>query len=405
MRQWSSRAALLLILSSVLFLSLGNLSSGASFPVQLNCIITGAPTDMGTCLTNTLPLALAGVLLSLSFVALAYMLGEFVQIQGLKGWYRNELKETAKSLILIAVVVSSLVILSGIASVLTGAAPPVGQAPTNIEQNIGNLYYAASGYLGTQQTEVGNAYNHLIGVGEGIGILSGLRVSLWVPVPVVLDPFYPLVCIVCLQFGSAENIYSSTIVTASDPTTLSNSAFLNSALQLLVVPMYFATTAQYDILPYIMQVGLLILFPIGIILRAIPFLRPIGGTLIAIGITASLIYPLTIVLLNQQVTNWLTTNISLAASDSCVTPNIAIIGAFICWQENLASSLSGALAGLSSATSIYPAFNYVTQVIFPTTVLFILYVLDVIIVVTVAQNIANALGGTIRLGIGRMKLA
>ena len=62
--------------------------------------------------------------------------------------------------------------------------------------------------------------------------------------------------------------------------------------------------------------------------------------------------------------------------------------------------------GIGSLTSIYPAFNGIQYYSFVLTLQFVLLLLDVVIVVTIAQNIAKILGGSIRLGIGgRLKLA
>lgn len=177
--------------------------------------------------------------------------------------------------------------------------------------------------------------------------------------------------------------------------------------------MYLAFTTQVDLLPVLMQVGLLIFFPIGILLRAIPFVRGIGGTLIAIGIALSLIYPTVLVAFNAPVSSAIG---SFVPSSGC-TINLPVIGTFIC---SLANALTSALPlgflgsqgttglwdGIGSLTSIYPAFNGIQYYSFVLTLQFVLLLLDVVIVVTIAQNIAKILGGSIRLGIGgRLKLA
>lgn len=408
MRMWS-RAALLASLTFLIISSLAA-TSAAGFPEPVTCVINGATTDMGACLSNSLPLAMIGILLSLSFVGLVYMLGELVNIGSLKNWYRNELKETAKSLMLIVVVISSLVILSGIATSLIGSGPVTSVAPSGLEQNLGNLYGRANSYLTTQQILATDAFGYATGVSLGINLLKSTTLSLWVPLPIVPIPLPPF-CAVCLQFGSTENIFKSQFVDSSTPGIAQSLAFVKDSIEILIIPMLLITTAQIDLLPFIMQLGLLVLFPIGIFLRAVPFLRGIGGTLIAIGITIALIYPTVLVAFNNPITSFIVSAIP-GQNTFNLGPlsSIPIIGGAFTWLQQyitpIALEQSGAQAGLASWNSIYPAFNSINYYIFPLVVQLILFVLDVIIVVVAAQNIARMLGGSIRLGIGnRLKLA
>lgn len=78
------------------------------------CSITGTTTDLGSCIMGAVPISLIGIALSFAIVGLAYMLGNVLRINSLRNWYMNELKETAKSIIIVMSVFSVLAILSGI---------------------------------------------------------------------------------------------------------------------------------------------------------------------------------------------------------------------------------------------------------------------------------------------------
>ena len=68
-----------------------------------HCII-GTATDLGSCIADSIPIAGVGILLSLSFVAIAFMLGEVLKFEGLSNWYKTELWETTKSMLIVAVI-------------------------------------------------------------------------------------------------------------------------------------------------------------------------------------------------------------------------------------------------------------------------------------------------------------
>ncbi len=394
-------AALLIAVSLLTASSLAALPGAQS----VNCIILGKTTDMGTCLTNAIPLAAIGIMLSLALVAITYMLGEVISIDSLKGWYRNELKETAKSAIIIVIVIATLAILSGIAAILayqsTQLAPSI--SPSSIEGNLGFLYSAASGYLLQEQTVASDAFSYITGLSLGIGFLKSFLLGLWTPFPIIPFPPFP----VWFHFGFIANLYSSTTIETTTPAGIANYSLIRDAFNFIIMPMYLLFTVQSDLLPVVMQIGLLLFLPIGIILRAIPFIRGIGGTLIAIGIALSLVYPTTLVVLNVPVTGTLA---AYAPTGLCA--GVGIFGGFECAIFSVVSAgippqnTAGFIDGVGSLSSIYPAFNGIQYFLYPLIVQLVLMVLDLFIVYTIAQNIATLLGGSIRLGVGgRLKLA
>ena len=395
------RAAVFVALSILIASSLAGLPA-AQFGTPVDCVIIHQVTDMGTCLTNAIPLAGLGILLSLIFVAITYMFSEVIHIDSLRGWYQNEIKETAKSLMIIAIIISVLAIMGGIASILSNSTPASGIGASAIQQNFGNLYNAAAGYLSYQKGFGAEAFSAITGLSVGIGIIKSAELGLWWPVPIVPE-LLPPGAAVWFHFGSEENIYQSTIIDTSSLTGVNNLAFIRDVYEFLILPMYIAFSVQADLLPILIQVGLLIMVPIGLILRAIPFIRGIGGTLIAIGIALSLIYPTTLVALNIPVGSDL-----IGTTNNINTCSIGgpLFSGFLCALAALFPGEAGVGIGISSMVSIYPAFNFIQYYAYPITVQFVLLLLDAIIVITSAQQIAKILGGSIRLGVGgRLKLA
>ena len=138
-----------------------------------------------------------------------------------------------------------------------------------------------------------------------------------------------------------------------------------------------------------------------------------GGTLIAIGIALALLYPTVLVLLNVPITQFMSNVIPSPSSiGTCSINGAGPIGWLINIGEGLFCGLKtteaygiGIGTGFLSTISIYPAFNGIFSYIFPLIVQFILFVFDIIIIYTIAQEIAKMLGGNLRLGIGKFKLA
>ena len=162
---------------------------------------------------------------------------------------------------------------------------------------------------------------------------------------------------------------------------------------------------QSALLPIVVSIGLVVLIPVGLIMRSFPFIRGIGGTLIAVGIGAAIIYPLSLVLLNYPVTQSLSFG-ALSSSGTCSFGNIFICGAWnvvsamILGPLSDKSMMNGVSDGLNSLQSIYPALNGIFYYNFYLVLQLLLFILDMIIAYPLIDGIARMLGGTIRLSLG-----
>ena len=164
-------------------------SQAQNQPFKQTCIITNTIITPEQCITSTFPLMAVGLLLSVMIIAVVYMLGEVFNYEKLKGWYRAELWEVIKSLIVVISVISALVIMSGIAAALAGFQPAQqGGSTSALGQNLNNLYSVDTMYLGQQLNNSYSSYASMLGVSMSIGLLKEFTVSLWAPLPPIVSP-------------------------------------------------------------------------------------------------------------------------------------------------------------------------------------------------------------------------
>ncbi len=397
----------------------GKVSAAQAQPLNsFYCIITGTVTSYNACAAATIPLAGLGILLSFAVVGIAYMIGNVMNIEGLKNWYKQELYETLKSALIISIIFSVILILSGFAADFVSSSNSSG---------IAAVYSAVeNNYLYPELENANAAFAGMFGLYNGIIYLSSLTFGLYLPIPI---PPFP-VPFASLGFGYEDSaIYTSTVLGAGSK----SSGFLTDYANMILVPVMLILQVQYDILLNIIMVGLGVLIPIGVILRAIPFLRPLGGSLLALGIGIAIVYPSLLLILNLPASQFIapiptvpmSNYVTTCPSSSFFSSIVSVIYAFTTLGNQFMSSaftaigtastaanpglIGGAVAGSNAGTNslicIYPAFNFITSpVYFNLIVQYILFILDLVIAIVISQNIAKVLGGSLRLGIGRLKL-
>ncbi len=425
------RLRIMLMLASSLLLS--SFFSQAAAAYNLNppfCIITGANALIGDCIASAVPLWVIGIMLSFSLVALAYMLGEVFQLSSLKGWYRNELWETVKTMLLVAAIFAVLVIFSSIASSLagTGSAPSSLGFSGQVSQNLGGLYYVAGNYLNVSSAYAENSLTIMFGAASGVDFIKSFHYSVWFPYPPI--PTLPPAGTVNAHFGSTGPLLISNIID-SDYTT-SSSSLLSNAATLVVLPSLIVLQMLADLFTQIVELGFGLFIPVGVVFRAIPFLRSFGGTFIALGIGVSLVFPMLFVVLNVPVSDFVLGQqiyCGGTVQTQCTSQTITAQQAQSSWGGIIGQAFIGAIEAIGGlitntfstspgfsigydaamstfvSTSIYPVADLVTSVILNSVLQFVLLIIDFIIGYTIIKDVAAALGGTIRLGFGKMKLA
>ncbi len=410
---------------------------------SLPCLLTGTSTDPGTCIASAIPLCAIGIGISLFLVGIFYVAGEILNYRQLKSFYKDQLWETIKSAIIIVIIFSALTVASGIAVSFAGPAnsqttSTSGSALTN---NLANLYTTTdTNYLQPQLQAAEASFGDLISLSVGSDILSSLQLELWFPIPLPGGEGI----IGSINFGVDTGLLESTFITPLYAPTIFSFSLSNVAAD-GVLTMIMILQVQHDLLYSIAALALGVLIPIGIIMRAIPFMRGIGGTLIAMGIGIAIVYPALLIGFNLPVTNYMFSLTSPQASQL----NCDSIG-LLCTLWNAAAYLTNSVVGFVTGTipltlafgtqtgstsyiagsgyyiglygpfqnvlnpavgastiegGIFPALNFVIDNTLGQFLQLLLFIIDLVMGYAVSQGIARLLGGNIELGIGRFKLA
>ncbi len=193
-------------------------------------------------------------------------------------------------------------------------------------------------------------------------------------------------------------------------TTGDYESLLFDATTFVLIPVSILVSIQYYLLPMLVVAGLMLFIPLGIVFRAFPFVRGIGGTLIAIGIGLALVYPTILVVVNNPISN-VVQNLSNPNGNPCGSGGFA-------WFLNLLTQAIGYVTsgssaagvgyatGLCSFTSIYPAVNLTTYYSILGITQYLLFIMDLAIGYPIVNGIAKSLGGAVTLSLGgKLKIA
>ncbi|MEM0200869.1 MAG: hypothetical protein QXD23_00490 [Candidatus Micrarchaeaceae archaeon] len=366
-------------------------------------------------ISNAISLSLLGILVSFFFIAIIYIINKVFPEARLGSFITNEYREIVKTILIIVIIYGALSFFSGVAVSLTGAS--IGSFSTNL----GNLLYNSEVYLCNTNNVLTSGAGNLIDVALADGLLKSLVIT-WggLPIPPVPLPgigaFLPVVKS-GVEFNLlTNNIFQTDFVSGAQFVT----SVMNDIFNNVIFPAVNLITVQISILPLFEIIGLWVLIPLGIVFRALPFIRGIGGTLIAFGIGIALIWPATLVLFNAPVSNFFYSYLSIQGETpvstcaslglissicsglseySYFSPSIALINSGV-------SSIEPFSLAVSSLFSIYPGLNYILQnSLYIILQVFILFIFDLIIVYTITENIAKTLGGSLNLSLtNKLKL-
>jgi len=395
----SHTLALLMLLSLLLLAPQAGAQSSS-------CSLITLPSSLTNSLSDAVSVSFIAILFSFSIVALSYVLGEVLKVEGLKKWYQGELWETVKSILIVISIFSILVISSGIATAIGGYPASFSLSgnqqslSTSIQHNLEGFYYSTyCDYIYPMNTSMNNDFDYVYGLALGTDVMKSLTLDLYIPIPIPI----PIPGIFAgFTFGSESNIYVSSIIDTAGKST----SFLADFTMVVVVPLYllFAMQAQYFYT--IVILGLTFFIPFGVILRAIPVVRPIGGTLLAIGIGISLVYPALFVAMNMPLTT-VAKSIFVAPPSSSTSLfgfllsvfSSAVSSAFNSFSNT--SIITGFGFGLSGVLGVYGQLNIITYTMVNALVQFLLLIFDLVIGLVVTGHIATLLGGRLPTGLGK----
>ncbi|MCL4404505.1 hypothetical protein M1583_00755 [Candidatus Marsarchaeota archaeon] len=417
-------------LFAMLFIGYSNAAS------TVTCALTGVSvpiTQAGVCIESAIPLAIIGLLVSFIIVAIAFMLGNVFQISSLKNWYKGELWEAAKTTIIVVIIFAVLIILGAIVLGLSGNNAPVSSLPLSssgassaVGQNLNELYSVTlNDYVNPDMVSLNESYYALEGLATGITDLKTTKISDWIPIPI---PF-----VGSLQFGSSAALLSSSVIESN--TVLPTFSFIKDIIMVVLIPVYIVLGVLSSAIYSILAAAFVLFIPIGIIFRAFPFTRGLGGSFIAIGIAIALVFPSLLILFNLPIQNYLlplvfNPNIGYSATTSCDYLTFNFFEDMACGPASLGYTVTEAYLiaaqtenplydtafqdGFNSGVatlfnkqggSVYPAYNLVSYYAYFDIMQLVLFIFDVVITIVIAGAVAQLLGGKLSLGVGKFKIA
>lgn len=353
-------------------------------------------------------IGLAALALTVSFdvVAIGYIIGKLFPATGVLSWIRSEYWEIAKSAMIIASIYAIIVLAGEL------AAPFVSSSASSASP-ISTLVNGAQSYLCTASTTISHSFDYLSGMSIGMGFWKGTKVGTYLSLPDLPTITFDFV------FGFVFSPYSNQLMESNYAAIGTWQSMLNDVITMMMLPVALILIFQMNLLFAIVTVGLALIIPIGLILRAFPFIRGVGGTLIAIGIGIAIIYPATLALFNAPVSNLVQNGLSwptLAPPKYSTAPVwITLFKDTVGYTEwRIVSSSTGEFSGyaqsgyvdgINSFDSIYPAMNGIVNNSIYVILQFVLFVVDIMIIYPLVDSLAGLLGGTIRLQLGgKLKL-
>lgn len=387
-----------------LFVGVSSAASSTFCPAEVTKPLTGLPSA-------AISISLLALSLSFDVVAVGYMLSKIFPAAGIRNWLQNEYWEIAKSAMLIAGIYLAITFISSIALFIVPGSPAASASYVN---NIGTLYSESYTYLNTVCGNLVNIWNGVSTLGIAIGLYQGLSLSLYVPIPI------PFVGAFLTGF-SVTPIYTTYLLESGNHILAQYESMLNDMIKFILFPTSLLTVGLMYNLYSIIEASLTMIIPLGLVFRAFPFSRNIGGTLIAIGIGAGIVYPAILVLFNYPLTQAISPYVYVAPAPGPSSGNILPTsgnGFFLDTGAQIIDDIFkltiGPIVNLAQYAGIganifngvYYFYNYILNYGFYMILQFFIFAADLMILYPIVDSIARSLGGTLRLSLGhKLKLA
>ena len=219
--------------------------------------------------------AAAGLACTIAIVGLAYMLGEFLKNARVLVWARTELLQVGVSLIITLLLVQTIIFFCGfsitdIAKSVEGDAAVMTSLAAIGGSTTDNAFTISENFMLWQIRDT----SRTLGVIRYISALYELRST-------QSDWDCPLFCLLGATGRSSSP-------QSGETSFLGVTGMLMNSMTVALLSEIF----QLFTLKYIESGMFLLLLPAGVILRSVPFMRPVGGTLIAIVVAMFILYPL-----------------------------------------------------------------------------------------------------------------
>jgi len=324
------------------------------------------------------PLVIISFALSVAIIALSFMFSEFLSFPAIKAYGKSELRELGVTIIIFLIIIG-LSATGGVYDMIAkDFSPPVlaGGAHRVCDTWLAaHPYDASSGYFGNNGNYAFGTAGYFIGCRFGFGGVMNVMTAgasgyaFGGKVDGVLMPelmgFYREFMTYEVMTGLASTfslgLELPPLLKSEFPVDLHVTGIIpliflnpiNEAHTLLVDvigTLISATAAQNMLLEFVEVNVPLVVLPIGILLRAFPFSRKAGSTVIAFAFVAYFIYPLAI-LLNQKIYNEVT--VTPCPQNSNLKPDGTSCSLDVeCCSQNCVGGAVGSL--VSTSGKCYP---------------------------------------------------
>ncbi len=365
-----------------------------------------------------LELALLALTISFDVVAIAFALSRLFPNTGIRNWLQTEYWEIAKTAIIIVVIFAGITFIGNLSYLLV---PSAVSGPVTLNNNVADLtplIHGAEGYLCNVNSQLVNTWEEFGIISAGTGFWSTLQVGFYIPIP-ALGPY--------LAFYDGIDFlpFANWLLQTGNFFIAPYGSIINDLINFVLFPFSSITLGLITTLPSLAYVGLTFFIPLGLVFRAFPFIRGIGGTIIAIGLALCLVLPSVFILFNYEVTSVLSntlpiiqpapSTVNLVVS-SCTGVLPSIIGDVACTGINLLLSSINSVAGFTQSiwyalpvfqtNAIYTYMDRIMRYGIYIIMQLLLFVIDLMIMYPLVDGLAKSMGGTIRLSIGgKLRLA
>jgi len=273
-------------------------------------VSSAAPTTLPTSspiMGEWLPAVFAALTIAFLIAALAYMIGFGFQLPKVVHWANTELWEVCLSAMMVGIVFFIVAFTGQLASTLTGQPDQFG---------------AATAYLDSVEARVLSIAAYSFAAIQAYAYAASASISFFLPIPLLPTPLPTLAWIRIGITGWGVLRGLSAVLSGIDPVFT------------LLWGAWFAIWAQRALIVFTQNNVLQVIFPLGLIFRAFPFTRRIGGTMIAMSLALLFAYPLSLAL-NKTILDAFplvladTNNAALSAIRLGLTELIAIVGSLL----------------------------------------------------------------------------
>jgi hypothetical protein len=391
-----------------------------------NGILGGAPPiTYANVLNNSVILSVMALVISFAVIAIAYMISRLAPTLGIRNWLQAEYWEVTKTAIIIVVIFAMITIIGNIATALYSA--PV----TLTGGDITPLINGAETYLCNVNYNLMQTWGWMGLLGAGTGFWANLKMGnyiIYFALPSETGGF-------AILSGSTFIPFNNWMLQTGNPMIGPYGSIIGDTINLLLFPFTVINLIGVDIVPSMAVVGLTFFIPLGLIFRSLPFIRGIGGTLIAIGLGLAVIFPATLVMFNGIFINYITQAVAIAPPPPPTVPPatgltfcpFAPPGGGSAFGSGLATLTCDTLPSLLDISQLLPAANFASNDdavghlnganVFSDTAIYqymdiilatgayvivqlVVITIDLVIVYAITDSVARALGGSVRLQLG-----